>query len=640
MEAKEYADITISIDCDGKDESLVQRIRMGSDKKMVMKQKYNILQEKDVRWKSLVSILCAVQVMIAFTLSADQVTKTYHEISRSPVLYFLGVLILFLIFFTVSLFAKRTLLASGIISGAMTLLALVNYYELQLHGTVLTFQDIHNIPTAARVLSNYRIQLNPIVGNIIFSFAVLFLILTFFYSKGLSFKSNGRIGFIPPLILAGLSIVLFFLPFSPIRALDWSWEIRYYVDSVPVGVFENIAKSIKGITKPEGYDAAEIQDIAGIPAKGKGQPDIVVILDETYYDMDHLIDFRADVSYMKNYDALNAFKGYATVPMVGGGTNASEYELLVSNSMTILNTTTPFNDMNLEGCKNVTEYLKKLGYATMAAHSEPAGNYHRGDVWKALGFDETHFNVDFTDLDYYEQRYSASDSSLFENFKRFYEDMPENQPRFAYLLTIQNHGGWDRNSPDKDTVHIQDSKGLSEYEQQINEYLTCIQQTDDFIEEVVDYYSGLDRDVIVYMVGDHGPSLLKEWDIGESDDIYLKKRQVPYFIWSNRGIENFDLPNNKNIDMCALTPFALKAAGLPLSPYYAQLIHLSENVQCITGMIIPGEDNGGVNTYIDAVGQKQDIYGGTEEADLVRKYYYMEYNRLQKKGRLDELYDP
>ena len=607
---------------------------------MAMKQKFDILQDKDVRWKSLVSLLCAVQVMIAFTLSADQVIKTYHEISRSPILYILGILILYLVFLTVALFTKRPLLLSGIVSGVLTFLALVNYYELQLHGTVLTFQDIHNIPTAGRVLSNYRIQLNPTVGKILFSFAVLFLFLTFLYSKGLSFRSNRRIGFISLLILAVLSTVLFFVPFAPIRALNWSWEIRYYEDSVPVGVFENVAKFIKGITKPEGYDVSEIEDIEGIPAKGTGQPDIVVILNETYYDMDHLIDFRADAPYMKNYDALDAYKGYASVPMSGGGTNASEYELLTSNSITILNTTTPFNDMNLEECKNIAEYLKKMGYATMAAHSETSGNYHRGFAWKALGFDETHFDEDFTDLDRYEQRYYASDSSLFAGFKRFYEEMPEDKPRFAYLLTIQNHGAWDCNSPDMDTVHIQDSNGLSEYEQQINEYLTCIQQTDDFIGEMVEYYSGLDRDIIVYMVGDHGPSLLNEWDLGESDDIYLKKRQVPYFIWSNRGSDEFDLPENRNIDICALTPLALKAAGLSLSPYYAQLVHLSENVQCITGMTISGEGNGSGNTYIDAAGQTKDICSGTKEADLVRKYFYMEYNRLQKKGRMDELFDP
>lgn len=44
--------------------------------------------------------------------------------------------------------------------------------------------------------------------------------------------------------------------------------------------------------------------------------------------------------------------------------------------------------------------------------------------------------------------------------------------------------------------------------------------------------------------------------------------------------------------------------------------------------------------YIDKNGEEKDIYSGTEEAKLVRKYYYMEYNSLLKKGRLDELFDP
>ena len=105
-------------------------------------------------------------------------------------------------------------------------------------------------------------------------------------------------------------------------------------------------------------------------------------------------------------------------------------------------------------------------------------------------------------------------------------------------------------------------------------------------------------------------------------------------------MDNIDLPENKNIDMCALTPLALKTAGLPLSPYYTQLVNASENVQCITGMIVQGEGNGEVNTYIDRRGEIQDIYSGTEEAELVKKYFYMEYNRLLKKDRLEKLFDP
>lgn len=593
----------------------------------------------EIRMKALIALICSLQIMIATTLSSDQVIKSYHEISRNPLLYTLGILILWLLFFALSLFSRRPLLLTGIVAGLFTIAALINYYELTLHGTVLTLQDIHNAPTAMRALPNYKIQISPTVGGILLSYAVLFLALTVIYSRGPSFCANRKTGLIPLGFLILLSYLLFFIPFAPVRALDWSWEIRYFVDSMPVGVLENISKSLKGISKPEGYNIAEIKDIPGIKATAANKPDIIVILDETYYNMDHLIDFETDVSYMECYDNLHAVKGYAAVPMIGGGTNASEYELLTSNSMMLLNTTTPFIELNLENCKSIAEYLKKQGYVTMAAHSEPAGNYHRGDSWKSLGFDETHFNTDFKELDYYGERYSASDSSLFTNFQKFYEEMPKDQPRFAYLLTIQNHGGWDRNDPIKDTVHIQNCDGLTKYEQQINEYLTCMQQTDVFIREVIDYFSRSERNVVVYMAGDHGPSLLKEWDLGNSDEINLKKRQVPYFIWRNYDTEAEELSENRNIDMCALTPWALKVAGLPLSPYYAQILRLSEKVQSLTEVIVAGENHGGLR-YIDGNGIIQDIYSRTDEADLVKKYFFMEYNRLLKKERLDYLFDP
>ena len=581
----------------------------------------------DILLKALLAFICAAQVLIAQTISTKQVTNTFHEIARTPLLYIAGMAMLFLLFYSFALFMRRTLISVGILSAFLNFIALVNYYELRLHGTVLTVQDIKNIPTAARALSGYTVGITPEAGAIIFSFSVLLLILAVFYFCRVSFKTDRKAGMISSIFLFLFVYCLVFSPFSPLRFLDdWSWEIRYYVDSAPVGAAENIRRALLGTEKPTGYNIEEITDIAGLPGTDN-RPDIIVVLNETWYDMDHLVDFNTDVSYMENYDSLNAIKGYAAVPMIGGGTNASEYELLTSNSMMLVNTTTPFNDLNLNNSKSAAEYLEKLGYATMAAHSEPSGNYHRGDAWKALGLDAVYFQPDFSGLEYYEARYSASDSSLFKNFTRFYEAMPDDQPRFAYLLTIQNHGGWDRNSPDKDTVHIQDSKGFSEYEQQINEYLTCMRQTDEFIGEMVEYFSNVDRDVVVYMAGDHGPSFLRDWDLGE--DYNLKMRQVPYFIWSNRGIE--ESPENRDVDMCALTPMALKAAGIPLSPYYVHILHLSENVQALTGT------SGG---YIDKNGKEQDIYSGTDEAELVKRYYYIEYNSLSKKERIDELFDP
>ena len=68
----------------------------------------------------------------------------------------------------------------------------------------------------------------------------------------------------------------------------------------------------------------------------------------------------------------------------------------------------------------------------------------------------------------------------------------------------------------------------------MNEYLSSVKLTDDFIYELRTWVSKSDRDVIVYMVGDHCPpmisSLTDESTTETEND--LKKRQTPYLIYS------------------------------------------------------------------------------------------------------------
>ena len=53
----------------------------------------------------------------------------------------------------------------------------------------------------------------------------------------------------------------------------------------------------------------------------------------------------------------------------------------------------------------------------------------------------------------------------------------EDGPRFFYLLTYQNHGGWDQNDEALDLVHTRNDYGsLSDV---LNEYLTSIKLSAD-----------------------------------------------------------------------------------------------------------------------------------------------------------------
>ena len=525
-------------------------------------------------------------------------------------------------------------------------IALINYYTILFHGTVLTHQDIRNITTAVGVIGNYSFKVTKAVGAILLSFSLIFFMLALIYYKDIQLKTKRLYGVISLCFLIFISYTLIYSPAAIVKNKGWSWEIKYFKDSFVIGTMENIGRTINPVNKPDGYNTAEISNAEGVASRIIDYPDIILILDETYFDLDHLMDFDTDVPYMQNYDALSAYKGYASVPYVGGGTNASEYELLTGNSVSLLNTSTPFNDLNMEDDWSVAKYLSDLGYTTMAAHSEAPRNYHRGYAWEQMGFDHMFFDTDFLSCEYYGNRWFESDISVFENFKRFYQQMPSDKPRFAYLLTIQNHGDWDRNDPELDLVHIQNSNGLSEYDcQRANEFLTCMKQTDDCIDDIIEYFSGIDRKVIVYMSGDHSTTFVsdlgdKSSETNSSENTNLKKRMVPYYIWANYDADFSELPDDHNIDLCSLTSCALCVAGLPLSPYYNQLLKISYYTQCITGIEVVDENENTSIGFVDKQGETVSIDNDVSTAQLVRQYFFMEYNSFHPKERIEKLFVP
>ena len=595
------------------------------------------------------SALCAGQIVFAFYLSVSPVKAiTYGRFEPVPELYFSGAVLVALLILTITLIITRPVLTFFFCLLFFNCIALINYYELLFRGTVFTHQDLKNISTAFDHLPGFTFQLTAPVQGIILSFLVMVFFLVLLYAKDIPFAKNKLLGVAAAAAFIVLSYVVVVSPVSRIKSNGWNWELQYYSDSYVIGTLENLKKTISPFQKPEGYAESDIRSAKGLPGSNLSYPDIIFILNETYYNAEHLLDFEPDIPYMKNYDSLKAVKGYASVPKIGGATNASEYELLTGNSVVLLNTITPFNDLNFSDSRNIVEYLESLGYTSMAAHSERGSNYHRITVFKELGFDNIYFKPDFSELEAYQNRGYWSDSSVFRNFVRFYESMPADKPRFGYLLTIQNHGDWTDNEQAEDEVHIGNPHGMSDFDQdRMNEFLTCIKQTDDTIEEVIDYFSGLDRDVVVYMVGDHCPTILNGLSPGEAgspdpEELFnLKKRQVPYFIWKNfEGSEDSEaLPENRNIDLCALTPYVLKVSGLPLSPYYHQLLKVSESVQCLTGVSV--EDQGKTVTgFLKTDGTTESIYSGTESGDLVKNYLYMEYNNLKTDLREDILFDP
>ncbi len=586
---------------------------------------------KNVRYylvKIIESFLIAGLMNLSFYYSMINFINNFRGEVQDDV-YLWGFWILLMIVGPLSLLGHGSAILLALLGILCVVTSLVNYYEVLFRGTVLVYQDYRNIGTAGEVIGNYHFPLDQNVIAMLVCFSLI--LATILAAEFLLRKTKAALW--SKIAIVIVDFALFFnCLFSENNILPeqrWSWEQYYLWYGFVVGTAANLKHGNVQAIQPQGYAADAIELLDPIVATSQEYPDIILILNETYYDLNDLLDLETDIDFMENYRNLEGFKGHAAVPVVGGGTNDSEYELLTGNSISLLNTYSPFNNLNFTNYVSIVKYLKDLGYYTMALHPSYPSNYHRQSAWKQLGFDESWFESDFDDLEFYGERPYATDRSVFKNLQRFYESMPDH-PRFTFCITIQNHGDWTLNQREYDNVFVQNEYSSEE----LDEYLTSIKMSDEAIQDLVEYFGQSSRPVIVCMVGDHAPSLVSYYALGIENE-HLVKRQVPYFIWSN-SVDLIDLDLNHELDLCALTPYIMYAGGLPLCPYYANILELSQSIQCFTNILEPQEGEQYFNNALGFIltnGELHHIYEDSQDARLLRNYFYSEYNLISDKNR-------
>ena len=536
--------------------------------------------------------------------------------------------------------------ATGISGALFTVIALINYYTRDLHGSALMPQDILNLGTAAEVMGSYTLQITATVRTIILWYLPVLAIafvqgrLVKDCPKRASWCARGVrvLG-----CAAGVFCVLFFGYFGPVSVkpkttYGWAWQNTYYKYGYLAGTIEAASLMADPIIEPENYSddaavtaAAMAEDFPSATAESASTdyPDIILVLSESFYDFDLVTDLQTDTEVMPVTKNLpNAVYGHTISPHVGGGTNSSEYEMLSSNSLMLMPSITPFNWLNLHNANSLVSYLKDLGYSTLAAHPYTNSNYRRDSAWLALGFDETHFQDDFPTKEYYGNRPYQTDSASYRDFEKLYEAMPEDKPRFGFLVSIQSHGDYTMNDASLDIVHAATDYG--EYDELMDEYLSCIHMSDAAVQELCDYftkqYEETGRKVVLAFAGDHAPSFVDhvaDKARAEGNDLQILERSTPFFIWANYPLENIDAATStadplNRMDMAMLAPTIAQQAGLPLTGYYKYLLAMKQQTPVVTA----------ANDYMKVDGTTG-TYGEDESLDAwVKGYLALEYNNI------------
>ena len=536
--------------------------------------------------------------------------------------------------------------ATGISGALFTVIALINYYTRDLHGSALMPQDILNLGTAAEVMGSYTLQITATVRTIVLWYLPV-LALAFVQAKlvkGMPKRASWRARGVRVLGSAvGVFCILFFGYFGPVSVkpkttYGWAWQNTYYKYGYLAGTIEAASLMADPIIEPEKYsdDAAvtaaamaESFPSATAESASSDYPDIILVLSESFYDFDLVTDTQADTEVMPVTKNLqNVVYGHTISPHVGGGTNSSEYEMLSSNSLMLMPSITPFNWLNLHSANSLVSYLKDLGYSTLAAHPYTNSNYRRDSAWLTLGFDETHFQDDFPTQEYYGNRPYQTDSASYRDFEKLYEAMPEDKPRFGFLVSIQSHGDYTMNDASLDIVHAATDYG--EYDELMDEYLSCIHMSDAAVQELCDYftkqYEETGRKVVLAFAGDHAPSFVghvADKTRAEGNDLQILERSTPFFIWANYPLENIDAATSttdplNRMDMVMLAPTIAQQAGLPLTGYYKYLLAMKQQTPVVTA----------ANDYMRADGTTH-AYGEDESLDAwVKGYLALEYNNI------------
>lgn len=581
--------------------------------------------------KRLVRIYNIILFIIAVGLSWLQTEGSlgfYHLAEMEPKYILVNLVTIGAVWSVLMLITNRTWLASLLLSLVSTGISVVNYYVIAYKGNPLTFMELKNFSAALNVASSYSFNLTFTVLSILMIFALVTALciagacLQRKYGKPSDVK---RRLVVSAVILVGMFAGVYVSYLAPASVVphnlgNWRWKDTYYKYGYAISTADSLRMMFDYLQEPEGY-SEEVLESIDISVQQQGNtPDVILILNETFYDLGQITDLNADAPYLSNYENMEGlYTGYVVVPDAGGGTNRSEYELLSGNSVRLLPGITPFTTLDLSDANSIVSHMNRLGYDTLGAHSESGESYYRIRSYNALGFDHIYFDWQFPYKEPLKNRIYATDESLYRSLIEWNETVMDEAPRFSYLLTIQNHGEWEGNPPEADTIHAASDYGA--YDEIVDEYLSCIQTTDEAFRKLTEYYSESDRPTIICMMGDHSPNFADEIaDGGYSDEeLELRLRRTPLLIWANYDLEIADYDLGM-MSMNFVVPTLLDMAGVTLSPYYQYMLDLKQDVPVLTTYGIYYDADGNLHRYSDE----------TEYTEAVNNYFYLEYYNLSE----------
>ena len=625
----------------------------------------------NIRFGKILSAMLYLVLPLAVVCALENYTHVITDLA--PLILVLNLLFFYVLYGLLTALTGSVRMGFRLATLVPMLFGLTNYFVVSFRGSPIVPWDLLSFGTAASVADNYEFVL---------SWKAFYSVLAFIWMILLSSKSTVRLGRkkLRVISIAAYAALMFLYvgeiqnsavqSFFGMDTTLFTLNVLYRNNGIAAAFLGNLR--FLNIEQPSGYSVDKVEalmkqvevdeqgeedaknepetDAQGetvqatqaetnataeteAPASSEQYPNIVVIMNEAFSDLSVWGDFVTSEEVMPFFKSLQqeAVGGELYVSVKGGNTANTEFEFLTGDTMGFLpKGSIPYQQYINDETPSLASYLKTLGYSTTAIHPYNRTGWDRDTVYEKFGFDE------FLDKDSFSSPYRLrgyiSDKSAFDKIREQFSIKGDDERKFIFEVTMQNHGGYSRETPDFNIyLTLPEVTGKTTSVVATEKYLTLINQTDRALEELIDYFKEQDEPVIVVMFGDHQPSdyitnvIQRICGATTSDSLADLEQgyRVPFVMWSNYGLEHkyYD-----GISVNYLSSILMENAGIPLTGYQTFLKKLMETLPVINA-----------NVYRDADGNfynyEDDAYSGE-----LKDYQMLQYNHLVDKKHRDDTF--
>ena len=514
------------------------------------------------------------------------------------------------------------------------LIGLANYFVLNFRSNPIMPWDILSIKTAASVADNYSYSLDPQAITVLLLFIPVLAASYFCDITVSSLKTRLSGVFISLILLTG------FVNYT--QSTDCLYRFRLYdklftpttmayKDGTVVAFCMQLQYLF--VETPEGYSVEraeslleEAEQYIGTVPKEKldstEAPNIIVIMNEAFSNLDILGDFSTNEDYIPFVHSLlegaeNTQSGYLSVSILGGNTANTEFEFLTGQTMAFLpQGSIPYQQYIKGETFSLASWLKEMGYRTAAIHPYGATGWQRHQVYPWLGFDTFLSLDDFSGAK--KIRKYVSDEAAYEKIIQLYEHKEKGQPLFIFNVTMQNHSSYTDSYTDfTPDITVEGSENFA-----LSQYLSLLKVSDQEIEELINYFEQQEEKTLILFFGDHQPtdSVVRDiWKLNGKNDQSLSPEDqnlrylVPFFLWANYDIEEkTGISSSPNY----LGNLTLEAAGLPLSSFHQFLAGLQQSYPALSSIAVQDREG---NAH-----EVKDVQDKLSDYAILQYYYLME----------------